>query len=97
MLDQHSEQSYQTIVNRLRALGVQWRLLLIFQCLLHCLAVIALALSVALVIDQLLPIPRLIRMGLVLLVLGVGVYAVIFNFHSSRVWKTYNSARGSVR
>ena len=80
MLDRHSEQSYQTIVNRLRSLGVQWRLLLILQGLLLCLGVMALALSVALVIDQLLPIPRIIRMGLVLLVLGIGVYAVIFNF-----------------
>ena len=80
MPDQHSEQSYQAIVNRLRALAIQWRLLLIFQCLLHCLAVIAFALSVALAIDQLLPIPRLIRMGLVLLVLSIGVYAFIFKF-----------------
>ena len=80
MLDPHSEQSYQTIVNRLRSLGVQWRLLLILQGLLLCLGVMALALSVALVIDQLLPIPRIIRMGLVLLVLGIGVYVIIFNF-----------------
>ncbi len=80
MLDQHIEPSYKTIVNRLRSLGVQWRLLLIFQGILLCLGVMAAALSVALVIDQLLPVPRLIRMGLVLSVLGIGSYAVIFHF-----------------
>ena len=80
MQNRHSEQSYQTIVNRLRSLGVQWRMLHIFQGLLLCSGVIAVALSVALVIDQLLPIPRLIRMGLVLLVIGIGAYTIIFNF-----------------
>ena len=80
MQDQQSEQSYKTIVNRLRSLGVQWRLLLIVQGLLLCSGVMAAALSVALVIDQLLPVPRPIRMGLVLLVLGIGSYAVIFHF-----------------
>lgn len=80
MQDSQSAQSYRTIVNRLRLLGLQWRLLLIFQGLLLCLGIVASALSVALVIDQLLPIPRLIRMGLVLLVLGIGVYVIIFNF-----------------
>ena len=80
MFDQHNDHSYQTIINRLHALRVQWRLLLIFQGLLLCLGIVASVLSVALVIDQLLPMPRLIRMGLVLLVLGIGVYAVIFNF-----------------
>ena len=80
MQDRQNAQSYRTIVNRLRSLGLQWRLLLIFQGLLLCLGIVAFVLSVALVIDQLLPIPRLTRMCLVLLVLGIGVYAVIFNF-----------------
>lgn len=80
MQNHHHAQSYQRIVNRLRSLGLQWRMLLIFQGLLLCSGVMAVALSVALVIDQLLPVPRSIRMGLALLALGIGVYTFIFNF-----------------
>ena len=80
MKDGNCEQSYQTIDKRLRTLRVQWRMLLVFQGLLLCVGVVAAALSAALLIDQLLPIPRSIRMGLVLLVLGISIYEVIFSF-----------------
>ncbi|MDE0503440.1 MAG: hypothetical protein OXI86_05095 [Candidatus Poribacteria bacterium] len=80
MLDRNTEQSYRTIVNRLRSLALKWRMLLIFQCLLLCLGVMAVSLSVTLAIDQLVPMPRILRLGLVLLVLGIGVYTLIFKF-----------------
>lgn len=74
------EQTYQTIVIRLRSLRVQWRMLLVLKGLLLCSGVVVVTLSAALLLDQLLPIPRSIRMGLVLLVFGIGIYVVIFNF-----------------
>ncbi len=75
MSKSNTEQSYQEIINRLHSLRRQWRLLLFFHSLLRWLGVLALALVVALIMDQLLPLPRALRMGLVLLWLGVGVYA----------------------
>ncbi len=71
----NTEQSYQEIIDRLHALRRQWRLLLFSHSLLRWLGALALALVPALVIDQILPLPRFLRMGLVLLWLGVGVYA----------------------
>ena len=71
----NTEQRYQEIIDRLHALRRQWRLLLFSHSLLRWLGALALALVPALVIDQILPLPRFLRMGLVLLWLGVGVYA----------------------
>ena len=75
MSSSNTEQSYQEIIDRLHALRRQWRLLLFSHSLLRWLGALALALVSALIIDQILPLPRFLRMGLVLLWLGVGVYA----------------------
>ena len=75
MSNLNTEQSYQEIINRLHSLRRQWRLLLFSHSLLRWLGVLALALVVALMMDQILPLPRALRMGLVLLWLGIGVYA----------------------
>ena len=75
MSNSNTEQSYQEIINRLHALRRQWRLLLFSHSLLRWLGALALALVPALIIDQILPLPRFLRMGLVLLWLGIGVYA----------------------
>ena len=75
MSNLNTEQSYQEITNRLHSLRNQWRLLLFSHSLLRWSGTIALALALAFIIDQVLPLPRLFRMGLVLLWLGTGVYA----------------------
>ena len=75
MSNLNTEQSYQEITNRLHSLRKQWRLLLFSHSLLRWSGTIALALTLAFIIDQILPLPRLFRMGLVLLWLGIGVYA----------------------
>ena len=75
MSNSSTEQSYQEIINRLHSLRRQWRLLLFSHSLLRWLGAIALALATTLVIDQTLPLPRFLRMGLVLLWLGICVYA----------------------
>lgn len=75
MSNLNTEQSYQEIINRLRSLSRQWRLLLFSHSLLRWLGAVAIALVVVLVIDQILPLPRALRMGLVLLWLGIGMYA----------------------
>ncbi|MCZ6675673.1 MAG: hypothetical protein O7E52_00290 [Candidatus Poribacteria bacterium] len=75
MSHQNTEQTYRTIISRLQSLRTQWRILLLSHSLLRWLGTLAVALAAALLIDQLLPLPRVFRMGLVLLWLGVGVYA----------------------
>ena len=75
MSNSNTEQSYQEIIDRLQALRRQWRLLLFSHSLFRWLGALALALVPALIIDQILPLPRFLRMGLVLSWLGVGVYA----------------------
>ena len=75
MSNLNTEQSYQEIINRLHSLRQRWRLLLFSHSLLRWLGVLALALVAALIVDQILPLPRFFRMGLVLLWLGIGVYA----------------------
>lgn len=75
MSNSNTEQSYQEIINRLHSLRRQWRLLLFFHSLLRWLGAVVIALAIALVIDQILPLPRPLRMGLVLLWLGIGLYA----------------------
>ena len=75
MSNSNTEQTYQEIMNRLHALRKQWRFLLFSHSLFRWLGAVVIALVVALVIDQILPLPRLLRMGLVLLWLGIGAYA----------------------
>ena len=53
---------------------------------------IALALALAFIIDQILPLPRLFRMGLVLLWLGIGVYAA-FRYLIQPVFQKLTDAR----
>ena len=77
MSNPNTEQSYRTIIERLRSLRTQWRLLLLSHSLLLWLGILAFSLTAVLFIDQLLPLPRLLRMGLVLLWLGGGVYAAV--------------------
>ena len=74
MSNPNADQSYQRIINRLQSLRTQWRLLLLSHTLLLWFAVLAITLAAALVIDLLLPLPRLLRMGLVLLWLVIFVY-----------------------
>ena len=74
MSNLNTEQSYQEITNRLHSLRRQWRLLLFSHSLLRWWGMIALALAIVLAIDQILLLPRFLRMGLVLLWLGVSVY-----------------------
>ena len=75
MSNLNTEQSYRDIIKQLHSLRKQWRLLLFSHSLLRWLGAVALALVLAFIIDQVLPLPRLFRMGLVLLWLGIGVYA----------------------
>ena len=75
MSNLNTEQSYREITNQLHSLRKQWRLLVFSHSLLRWSGTIALALALAFIIDQILPLPRLFRMGLVLLWLGIGVYA----------------------
>ncbi len=77
MSNQNTEKSYRTIIERLRSLRTQWRLLLLSHSLLLWLGILAFSLAGVLIIDQLLPLPRLLRMGIVVLWLGGGVYAAV--------------------
>ena len=88
----NTEQSYQEIINRLHALRRQWRVLLFSHSLLRWLGALALALTPALIIDQILPLPRFLRMGLVLVWLGVGVYAA-FRYLIRPVFQKLTNAR----
>ena len=74
MSDLNIEQSYQDIINRLHSLRRQWRLLLFSHSLLRWLGILVLALALAFIIDQILPLPRPLRMGLVVLWLGIGMF-----------------------
>ena len=92
MSNSNTEQSYQEIINRLHALRRQWRVLLFSHSLLRWLGILALALTPALIIDQILPLPRFLRMGLVLAWLGVGVYAA-FRYLIRPVFQKFTNAR----
>ena len=92
MPNSNTEQSYQEIINRLHALRRQWRVLLFSHSLLRWLGALALALTPALIIDQILPLPRFLRMGLVLVWLGVGVYAA-FRYLIRPVFQKLTNAR----
>ena len=65
------DEAYLTVLARLRSILVQWRLLTFSQNFLCWLSVIIISLSIALLIDQVVPLPRLVRMGLVVIVVGI--------------------------
>ena len=65
------DEAYQTVLARLRSILVQWRLLTFSQNFLCWLSVIIISFSIALLIDQVAPLPRLVRMGLVVIVVGI--------------------------
>ena len=92
MSNLNTEQSYQEITNRLHALRRQWRLLIFSHSLFRWLSIFVLALAFGLIIDQILPLPRLFRMGLVLLWLGIGVYAA-FRYLIQPVFQKLTNAR----
>ena len=74
MTSQNTNQSYQTIINALQSLRTQWRLILLSQSVMLWFGILALTLAGILVVDQLLPLHRVLRMGLVIVWLAVGVY-----------------------
>ncbi|HIA66361.1 TPA: hypothetical protein EYN98_09930 [Candidatus Poribacteria bacterium] len=65
------DKAYQTILSRLQSILVQWRLLTFSQNFLRWLSVIIISFSIALLIDQMIPLPRLMRMALVITVSGI--------------------------
>lgn len=75
MTNQNTNQSYQTIINALESLRTRWRLILLSQSVTLWLGILALALAAILMVDQLLPLHRILRMGLVIVWVGIGVYA----------------------
>ena len=75
MSSPNTEQSYQEIIDQLHSLRKQWRLLIFSHNFLRWLGAVAITLAIALTIDQILPLPRFLRMGLVLLWIGIGVFA----------------------
>ena len=92
MSNLNTEQSYQDIIKRLHSLRKQWRLLLFSHSLLRWSGTIAVALALAFIIDQILPLPRIFRMGLVLLWLGIGAYAA-FRYLIQPVFQKLTNAR----
>ena len=96
MSNSNTEQAYQEIINRLHSLRRQWRLLLLSHSLLRWLGAVAIALALVLIIDQILPLPRLFRMGLVLLWLGIGAYAAFSSPDSSCVSETHKRSCGGL-
>lgn len=76
------DERYQEIINRLRLVRTQWRVLLISYNFLRWMAAIAISLAAALVADSLTQLPSLLRIGLVLLWLGITVYTALrYLFH----------------
>ena len=61
MPNPNTEQAYRKIIARLQSLRTQWRLLLLSHSLLRWLGTLAIALAVALMINQLLPLPRVLQ------------------------------------
>ena len=77
------DEAYQAIIARLRLILVQWRFLDFSQNFLRCLAVILIFFSVAVLIDQVVPLPRLMRMTLVMIVVGVCLgFGYLYLVHS---------------
>ena len=92
MSNSNTEKTYQEIINRLHSLRRQWRFLIFSHSLFRWLSIFVLALAFGLIIDQILPLPRLFRMGLVLLWLGIGVYAA-FRYLIQPVFQKLTNAR----
>ena len=65
------DEAYQMVLARLRLILVQWRLLTLSQNFLCWLAVSIVSFSIALLIDQLFQLPRLMRMALLIIVVGI--------------------------
>ncbi|MBC8235963.1 hypothetical protein H8E77_40980, partial [bacterium] len=66
--------SYQTIVARLKKLGIQWKLLMLTSGVLTWLAYLAAILGIELILDSLLPLPRFVRMAMVVIFLGCALW-----------------------
>jgi len=66
--------SYQTIVARLKKLGIQWKLVMLTSGVLIWLAYLAAILGIELILDSLLPLPRFLRMAMVIIFLGCALW-----------------------
>ncbi|MFQ6041302.1 MAG: hypothetical protein ACE5PV_10640, partial [Candidatus Poribacteria bacterium] len=66
--------SYQTIVARLKKLGIQWKLLMLTSGVLTWMAYLAAILGIELILLSLLPLPRFLRMAMVIIFLGCGLW-----------------------
>ncbi|HIE29470.1 TPA: hypothetical protein EYP66_19550 [Candidatus Poribacteria bacterium] len=66
--------SYQTIVARLKKLGVQWKLLMLTSGVLTWIAYLVAILGIELIIDSLLPLPRFLRMTMVISFVGCALW-----------------------
>ncbi|MBM3236807.1 hypothetical protein FJZ31_11000 [Candidatus Poribacteria bacterium] len=62
--------SYQTIISRLKKLGIQWKLVMLTSGALTWIAYLAAILGIELILDSLLPLPRFWRMAMVVIFLG---------------------------
>lgn len=76
MNTQNVNQTYQYLIARLRAVRRTWRWLLFAEGLLKFVGILALVMAVSLVGFQLLP-QRFLRIGIVLLSIGIGIYTAI--------------------
>jgi len=66
--------SYQTIVTKLKKLGIQWKIMMLASGVLTWIAYLAAILSVELILDSLLPLPRFLRMAMVVIFLGCALW-----------------------
>jgi len=68
--NEQTSTSYQTIANRLKKLRIQWKFIVISSGFLTWIAYLALLLAFELILDSLLPIPRLLRIAMVIIWVG---------------------------
>ena len=73
-IDTTCDASYQTIVARLKKLGIQWKLVMLVSGILTWIAYLALILGVELMLDSLLSLPRILRMAMVVIWIGCAVW-----------------------
>ena len=73
-IDTTCDASYQTIVARLKKLGIQWKLVMLVSGILTWIAYLALILGVELMLDSLLTLPRILRMAMVVIWIGCAVW-----------------------
>jgi len=66
--------SYQTIVAKLKKLGIQWKLVMLTSGALTWIAYLAAILGIELILDSLLPLPRFLRMAMVVIFLGCALW-----------------------